>query len=74
MSELQTEREEESKKHSSGVEIVAAKMAQQEEKLAAMSQTLAEIKALLNGLQSATVTNDGKLFYLNYIKEFMLLF
>ena len=48
MSELQTEREEESKKHSSGVEIMAARMAQHEEKMEMMSQTLAEIKTLLS--------------------------
>lgn len=65
MSELQTEREEESKKHASGVEIMAARMAQQEEKITAMSQALAEIKTLLGGLPKlATLRNDSKLFYI----------
>ena len=50
MSELQTEREEESKKHYSGVEIMAARMSQHEEKMEMMSQTLAEIKTLLSEL------------------------
>ena len=60
MSELQTERAEENKTHSSGIDIVAAKLAQQEEKMAVMNQTLVEIKTLLNGLQLTAVTNDSK--------------
>jgi hypothetical protein len=60
VSELRTEREEESKKHSSGVEIMAARMAHHEEKMAAIDQTLTEIKTLLSGLQPATVINDSK--------------
>ena len=62
VSELQMEREEESKKYSSGVEIMAARMAQHEERMAAMDQTLTDIKALLSGLQSATVVNDSEPF------------
>lgn len=59
VSELQMEREEESKKHSLGVEIIAARMAQHEERMAAMDQTLTEIKTLLGGMQLATVINDS---------------
>ena len=44
---------------------MAARMARHEERMAAMDQTLTEIKTLLSGLQSATVINDSEPFLSN---------
>ena len=61
MSELQTERAEEGKMPSSELDALTVRIAQQEEKMSAMNQTLSEIKTLLNGLQYATITNNSRL-------------
>ena len=60
MSELQTERAEEGKVQSSELDALTVRIAQQEEEMSAMNQTLSEIKTLLNQLQLATVTNNSR--------------
>lgn len=55
---------EENRTRSSEIENLAEKLAQQDEKMATMSQTLSEIKALLDALQYSVTATDKSMWNL----------